>query len=215
MSRHEDRWGFDPGYARRAAPIVGALYDHWWRVAVAGAANVPEDGPAMLVAERTGPLGSDAGLIAAALQRARHPRRPRMLLPASSFDVPWLSIAARRLGGVPDTPANAERLLAEGHLVCVFPRREGFGTGAFAAIALGARAPIVPTAVVEERLPLGLPRPPGAVALPTRRRVAFGPAIPATGDPEDRAAVLALADEVRDKLQRAIYDALAQREETV
>ncbi|MEP6954806.1 MAG: lysophospholipid acyltransferase family protein [Solirubrobacteraceae bacterium] len=189
MSVHEDSWGFDPGYARRAAPLLGVLYDHYWRVTASGAADVPATGPVMLVANHAGPLPWDAVLVAAALQRAGQPRRPRLLVPDSAFERPWLSIAARRLGGVPDTPENAERLLAEGHLVCVFPegargarkpydrryRLESFGPGEFAEIALRTAATIVPTAVVgsEESYPRlgsvpGLGRALGAISLPRR-----------------------------------------------
>ncbi len=169
MSEHEDEWGFDPGYGRHAAPLLGALYDRWWRVVATGADHVPAAGPAMLVANHAGPLPWDAAMIAAALQRAGHPRRPRLMIDGAAFELPWVSAAVRRLGGVADTPGNAERLLAEGHLVCVFPegargarkpyarryRLEGFGPGEFAEIALRAGAPIVPTAVVgsEEAYP--------------------------------------------------------------
>jgi len=186
---HEDSWGFDPGYARRAAPLLGALYDRFWRVTATGAADVPATGPVMLVANHAGPLPWDAVLVAAALQRAGHPRRPRLLVPGGAFELPWLSIAARRLGGVPDTPENAERLVAEGHLVCMFPegargvrkpyerryRLEDFGPGEFAEIALRTGATIVPTAVVgsEESYPrLGavpvLGRALGGISLPRR-----------------------------------------------
>ena len=250
MSAHEDSWGFDPGYARRAAPLLGALYDRYWRVTATGAADVPATGPVMLVANHAGPLPWDAALISAALQRAGHPRRPRLLVAGGAFELPWLSIAARRLGGVPDTPENAERLLAEGHLVCAFPegvrgahkpyerryRLEDFGPGEFAEIALRTGAAIIPTAVVgsEESyprlgavpvvgralgglsLPRRLPNPLAAVPLPVRWRIDFGAPVSASGHAaeaaEDRSAVLELSDEVRGRLQQAIYDTLVKRE---
>ena len=249
MSLHEDSWGFDPGYARRAAPLLGVLYDHYWRVTATGAADVPAAGPVMLVANHAGALPWDAALISAALQRAGHPRRPRLLVSDGAFELPWLSIAARRMGGVPDTPENAERLLAEGHLVCVFPegargarkpyerryRLEDFGPGEFAEIALRTGATIVPTAVTgsEESyprlgavpvvgrvlgglsLPRRLPNPLAAVPLPARWRIDFGaPLVPARvpGAATDRTAVLELSDEVRDRLQQAVYDTLVKRE---
>jgi 1-acyl-sn-glycerol-3-phosphate acyltransferase len=249
MSMHEDSWGFDPGYARRAAPLLGVLYDHYWRVTATGAADVPATGPVMLVANHAGPLPWDAALISAALQRAGHPRRPRLLVADGAFELPWLSVAARRLGGVPDTVENAERLLTEGHLVCVFPegargarkpyerryRLEDFGPGEFAEIALRTGATIVPTAVTgsEESyprlgavpvvgrvlgglgMPRGLPNPLTAVPLPARWRIDFGaPLVPsrhAPGVTADRTAVLELSDEVRGRLQQAIYDTLVKR----
>jgi 1-acyl-sn-glycerol-3-phosphate acyltransferase len=250
VSEHEDSWGFDPGYARRAAPLLGVLYERYWRVTATGAGDVPAAGPVMLVANHAGPLPWDAALISAALQRAGHPRRPRLLVADGAFELPWLSIAARRLGGVPDTPENAERLLADGHLVCVFPegargarkpyerryRLEDFGPGEFAEIALRTGAAIVPTAVVgsEEAyprlgavpvvgralgglpLPRRLPNPLAAVPLPVRWRIDFGapiaPSRDAAGAGTDRTAVLELSDEVRERLQQAIYDTLVKRE---
>lgn len=248
MSAHEDAWGFDAAYGRRAAPLVGALYDHWWRVTATGAGHVPAEGPAMLVANRAGPLPWDAVMIAAALQRAGHPRRPRLLVGEGAFELPWISVAARRLGAVADTPGNAARLLSEGHLVCAFPegdrgarkpfarryRLEGFGRGEFAEIALGAGAVLVPTAVVgsEEAyprlgaipgvgrllggrsLPLALPNPLAAVPLPARWRIDFAAPVLPAGDAVDRAAVLELSDEVRARLQQALYDTLVKREAT-
>jgi 1-acyl-sn-glycerol-3-phosphate acyltransferase len=214
VSAHEDRWGFDPGFARRAGPLAGLLYDHYWRVAAHGAETVPREGPAMLVANRAGPVAWDALLIAGALQRARHPRRLRLLLGESTFALPWVSIAARRLGGVPETAGNAERLLREGELVCTVPSETAFGTGEFAATALRAGAPIVPVALARLPLPLGLPEPPVPMPVPPpgRWRIGFGAPIAAVGDADDPAAVLALADDVREQLRKAIYDTLARRE---
>jgi 1-acyl-sn-glycerol-3-phosphate acyltransferase len=151
---------------------------------------------------------------------------------------------------VPDTPENAERLLADGHLVCLFPegargarkpyerryRLEDFGPGEFAEIALRTGAAIVPTAVIgsEESyprlgavplvgralgglpLPRRLPNPLAAVPLPVRWRIDFGapiaPSRDAAGAGTGRTAVLELSDEVRERLQQAIYDTLVKRE---
>jgi 1-acyl-sn-glycerol-3-phosphate acyltransferase len=114
-----------------------------------------------------------------------------------------------------------------------------FGRGGFAATAIRAGVPIVPCGIVgsEEahprlgdlrllarvtRLP-GLPITPtfpwlgplGIVPLPSKWRIAFGPAI----DPSclgvaaagDRAAVLELAEEVRGRVQRLVHEQLIER----
>jgi 1-acyl-sn-glycerol-3-phosphate acyltransferase len=90
------------------------------------------------------------------------PRHPRFLALNWAFDLPWISSALRKVGGVVASPYNALRLLEQDHLVAVFPegvkgtgkpfseryRLQRFGRGGFVEIALRAGAPIVPVAVV-------------------------------------------------------------------
>ena len=90
------------------------------------------------------------------------PRAPRFLVLDWAFDLPYVSVAMRKLGGVPASPFNAIRLLEEDELVAVFPegvrgtgksyrdryRLQRFGRGGFVEIALRTGAPIVPVAVV-------------------------------------------------------------------
>jgi 1-acyl-sn-glycerol-3-phosphate acyltransferase len=90
------------------------------------------------------------------------PRPPRFMVLDWAFDLPYVSVAMRRLGGVPASPFNAVRLLEEEELVAVFPegvkgagksyrdryRVQRFGRGGFIEIALRTGAPIVPVAVV-------------------------------------------------------------------
>jgi 1-acyl-sn-glycerol-3-phosphate acyltransferase len=79
-----------------------------------------------------------------------------------AFDLPWVSVFIRKVGGVVASPYNALRLLEQDQLVAVFPegvrgtgkpyaeryRLQRFGRGGFVEIALRAGAPIVPVAVV-------------------------------------------------------------------
>jgi 1-acyl-sn-glycerol-3-phosphate acyltransferase len=90
------------------------------------------------------------------------PRHPRFLVLNWAFDLPWVSVLIRKVGGVVASPYNALRLLEQDHLVAVFPegvkgtgkpygeryRLQRFGRGGFVEIALRAGAPIVPVAVV-------------------------------------------------------------------
>ena len=90
------------------------------------------------------------------------PRQPRFLVLNMAFDLPWLSVAIRKVGGVVASPYNAIRLLEQDQLVAVFPegvkgtgkayderyQLQRFGRGGFAEIALRTGAPIVPVAVV-------------------------------------------------------------------
>jgi 1-acyl-sn-glycerol-3-phosphate acyltransferase len=255
-AREEDEWGFDEAFARSVQPALDVLYDRWWRVVAGGAEHVPETGRVLIVANHAGVLPWDAAMITTALGRGTHPRARsdiRFMVLDRAFDLPWLSAAVRRLGGVPASPYNALRLLEQERAVVAFPegakgigkpysqryRLERFGRGGFVEVALRARAPIVPCAVVgsEEIHPKlfelpGVARllrapyvpvtptfpllgPLGLVPLPSRWRIAFGPPIDLSGEgPEaadDRALVLEIAEEVRQRVQEMVYDELVRR----
>jgi 1-acyl-sn-glycerol-3-phosphate acyltransferase len=159
----EDEWGFDEGFTELVEPFFGFLYDRWWRVKVSGVHNVPPHGGAMLAANHAGILPWDATMISVALLREHPlPRHPRFLVLNWAFDLPWVSVFMRKVGGVVASPYNALRLLEQDQLVAVFPegvkgtgkpyseryRVQRFGRGGFVEIALRAGAPIVPVAVV-------------------------------------------------------------------
>jgi 1-acyl-sn-glycerol-3-phosphate acyltransferase len=159
----EDEWGFDEDFADLVEPFFGFLYDRWWRVQVEGARNVPAHGRALLAANHAGILPWDATMISVALLREHPlPRHPRFLVLNWAFDLPWVSVFIRKVGGVVASPYNALRLLEQDQLVAVFPegvkgsgkpygeryRVQRFGRGGFVEIALRAGAPIVPVAVV-------------------------------------------------------------------
>jgi 1-acyl-sn-glycerol-3-phosphate acyltransferase len=173
----DDEWGFDEDFADLVEPFFGFLYDRWWRVAVEGAQHVPAHGRALLASNHAGILPWDATMISVALMREHPlPRYPRFLVLNWAFDLPWISVFIRKVGGVVASPYNALRLLEQDQLVAVFPegvkgtgkpfaeryRLQRFGRGGFVEIALRAGAPIVPVAVVgsEEIYPkLGDMRP--------------------------------------------------------
>lgn len=209
----EDGWGYAPGLTEAVQPWLGALYDRWWRVHATGLENVPPQGRALVVANHAGVLPWDAAMIATAIRRSGSRADPRFLVEDWTYEVPWASVAIRRLGGVAASPYNALRLLEEDKVVVAFPegrqaarkehpyRLERFGRGGFVEVALRAQAPIVPCAVVgsEElypRLPsipllprlLGLPALPfgplGLVPLPSRWRISFLPPIHLEHPPE-------------------------------
>jgi 1-acyl-sn-glycerol-3-phosphate acyltransferase len=159
----EDEWGFDEEFAEMVEPFLGFLYDRWWRVRVEGVHNVPAHGRAMLAANHAGILPWDATMVSMALLREHPlPRHPRFLVLDWAFDLPWISIFIRKVGGVVASPYNAMRLLEQDQLVAVFPegvkgtgkpfaeryRLQRFGRGGFIEIALRTGAPIVPVAVV-------------------------------------------------------------------
>jgi 1-acyl-sn-glycerol-3-phosphate acyltransferase len=159
----EDDFGLDEEFAEAALPFLEFLYDHWWRVHVEGVTNVPAHGRALLVANHAGILPWDAAMIGVALQREHPlPRYPRFTVLDWAFELPYVSVAIRKLGGVPASPYNALRLLEEEELVAVFPegtngtqklyrdryRLRRFGRGGFVELALRTGAPLVPVAIV-------------------------------------------------------------------
>jgi 1-acyl-sn-glycerol-3-phosphate acyltransferase len=118
-------------------------------------------------------------------------------------------------------------------------RLRRFGRGGFVATAIRARAPIIPVSVVgsEEIYPMlgdlapaarlfGLPYfpltpfwpwlgPLGMIPLPSKWRLQFHPPVDVTGltprSAEDQHLVMSVADDVRDTIQRGIYDNLKLR----
>jgi 1-acyl-sn-glycerol-3-phosphate acyltransferase len=230
----EDEWGYDAEFARLVQPVLDFAYDRWWRVTTVGVGNVPPVGRALIVANHAGVLPWEAAMMATALRRglpAPARRDPRFLVLDGAFELPWISIAVRRYGGVPASPYNALRLLEADHAVMAFPegaraadrprseryRLERFGRGGFVELALRTRSPIVPCAVVgsQEIYPrLPFVGSVGLVPLPSRWRIAFGEPIVLDHPPEaadDRALVLECSDAVRDRIQEMVYENLIQR----
>jgi 1-acyl-sn-glycerol-3-phosphate acyltransferase len=210
----EDVWGYDDEFTGRVETLLGFLYDRWWRVTAVGAERVPAQGPALLVANRSGDAPWEALMVARALER-----RPRALVDAGAFEVPFLGAALRRLGAVAANPPNALRLLGEGHRVLVLPRstkdRARYEVGrlgrfGIARIARDAGAPVVPVAIVgaEEAYTVPVLGNLGLATLPSRWRIEFG-------DPVDVGSFdqpLEAAEAVRERIQSMVHDNLVRRE---
>src|SRR3954451_5759264 len=159
----EDEWGFDEEFVHMLEPLLGFLYDRWWRVQPTGVENVPAQGRALLAANHAGILPWDATMMGLAIQREHAlPRYPRFLVLNWAFELPYVSVAIRKFGGVVASPYNSVRLLEQDRLVVVFPegakgagkpysqryRMQRFGRGGFVEVALRTGSPIVPVAVV-------------------------------------------------------------------
>lgn len=166
-----DDFGRDPIATARWEWVLDFLYSRWFRVEATGIGHVPAHGPALLVANHAGSLPYDSAMVMHAIRRDHPARRDvRPLVEDAVFHLPWLGPLMNRIGGVRACPENAERLIAKGEVVAVFPeglkgmgklwrdryRLQRFGRGGFVKLALRTGAPIIPVAVVgaEEALPL-------------------------------------------------------------
>lgn len=160
----EDEWGFDEEFAETVFPVFEFLYEHWWRVEVSGIENVPAHGRGLIVANHAGSIFPfDATMIGMSVMKEHPlPRWTRALVLDWAFELPFVSLFLRKIGGVPANPENAIRLLNQDQLVMVFPegvkgtgkpfsqryRLARFGRGGFVQMALETGAPIIPVAVV-------------------------------------------------------------------
>ena len=166
-----DEFGMDEVVLRRARTLLDLLYERYWRVSLKGLENVPDLGPCLLVANRSGLLPYDGLMVSHAIYR-NHPRHvyPRFFVADWLITLPFVQSYLARLGGVRACRENAERLLESKHFVVVFPegvkgaakvfreryRLQRFGRGGVVRVALENGVPIVPIGVVgaEEAHPI-------------------------------------------------------------
>jgi 1-acyl-sn-glycerol-3-phosphate acyltransferase len=167
-----DEFGFDPHFNNAILrPLLRFFFKSWFRVEVSGIENLPDTGPALVVANHAGVLPFD-GLMTSVAVHDEHPahRDLRLLAADMVFDLPMVSEAARRAGHTMACTTDAHRLLAAGELTAVFPegykglgkrfkdryRLQRFGRGGFVSAALRTKSPIVPCSIVgsEEIYPM-------------------------------------------------------------
>ncbi len=243
-----DAVGFDPEFVHEAIAPALWLYRHYFRVEARGLEHLPE-GPSLVIANHSGQLPLDGVMIGlAALLEADPPRYLRAMAEFWVPTLPYVSIFFSRIGQLVGTPENARRLLDQGEAVLVFPegvrginkpitqayQLQRFGLG-FMRLALEAKVPIVPVAVVgaEEQYVslanleglgrrLGMPALPvvpqllvpalGLLPLPTRYHVEFGAPLTFTGLPdEEDAEVEAKVRQVTAALEGMLREGLARR----
>ena len=168
-----DEFGFDPELTESVVlPMVRQLYRHWFRTEVLGVHNLPAESGALIVANHAGGLWALDGVITATAVHDETPnhRFLRMLAADLVFSTPGLAPLARKTGSTLACNPDAERLLAAGELVGVWPegfkgigkpfaeryKLQRFGRGGFVSAALKTGVPIVPTAIVgsEEIYPM-------------------------------------------------------------
>jgi 1-acyl-sn-glycerol-3-phosphate acyltransferase len=166
-----DEFGMDEVSLRRVRPLLDLLYERYWRVEICGVERLPETGPALLVANRSGLLPYDGLMLAHGIERL-HPyhERPRFLVADWLITLPFVQPYLARLGGVRACRENAERLLEAKRFVIAFPegakgaakvfreryRLKRFGRGGVVRVALEHGVPLYPVGLVgpEEAHPI-------------------------------------------------------------
>ena len=165
-----DEYGFDPEVTDRfVMAALRPIAEKWFRVDVLGADNVPAEGGALVVSNHSGTLPMDALMTLFSVHEATG-RHLRPLGADLVFRLPVISSMARRSGATLACLEDAERMLAGGELVGVWPegfkgigkpygeryKLQRFGRGGFVSAALRTQVPIVPLSVVgaEEIYPL-------------------------------------------------------------
>ena len=158
-----DDFGLDLDALETARPAFDFLLDRWWRAGLLHASRVPEAGPALVVANRSGLLPWDGLMLAHALERlCPAAGRPRFLVADWLMALPFVHPAVVRYGGVRACPENTSRLLRAGARVIAFPegqrgaakvfreryRLRRFGRGGVVRVALRAGVPLLPVGVV-------------------------------------------------------------------
>ncbi|HEX5059007.1 MAG TPA: lysophospholipid acyltransferase family protein [Kofleriaceae bacterium] len=234
-----DLFGLHPPAVERAVAAGAPFYDHYFRVDSRGVEQIPETGPAILVANHGGVLPLDAAMLC--LDVLRQTRRlPRAIADHFVPRLPIVGTLFARIGVVSGARRNVERLLERGELVAIWP--EGVTGPAkpfrsryqiqqwrvgFAELAIRYRAPVIPAAVVgaEESWPMAkklpglrwfgvpyMPIPAFPVPLPTKLYIRYGQPIRFDRVAADDPAVVAEeAHRVRVAIEQLIDETREER----
>jgi 1-acyl-sn-glycerol-3-phosphate acyltransferase len=165
-----DEYGFDQEVAERLLlACLRPIAEKWFRIEARGIDNLPADGGALVVSNHSGTLPVDGLMTMFTI----HEHTGRFLRPLGAdlvFRMPVVSSLARKGGATLACTEDAERMLAGGELVGVWPegfkgigkpfreryKLQRFGRGGFVASAVRTGVPIVPLSVIgaEEIYPL-------------------------------------------------------------
>ena len=164
-----DAFGFHADYVRRALLPMKWVYRSYFRVQCFGIEKVPATGRLFLIANHSGQLPLDGGMILLSMIFDKEPPRiVRTMVEKWVASIPFVSYVFARWGQIIGIPDNCRELLDEDEAILVFPegvrgisktydqayQLQDFGLG-FMRLALEKGVPIVPVGVVgaEEQLP--------------------------------------------------------------
>lgn len=158
-----DEFGADAGLLARAAPLLDWMYERYWRVEVQGIDRVPDRGPVLFVANRSGMLPYDGIMLAHIVERLIPGLgRPRPMVADWLITLPFVQPFLARMGGIRACRENADRTLRTGRSVIAFPegakgatktfreryRLKRFGRGGVVRAAIDNGVPLVPVGIV-------------------------------------------------------------------
>ena len=238
-----DSFGASAEGAALGLAATRLLYERYFRVESEGIDQVPASGPVIVAANHSGSLPLDAFMLCADLLRNTDPPRPpRPVIDRFVPKLPFVGTFFSRVGAIDGARRNVELALERGELVVVFPegtpgigkpfseryRLQPWRVG-HVELALSARAPIVPVAIVgaEEQMPtlakldlhpFGAPYLPIVATpfpLPVKYRIRYGAPIALheelDGDPRDPALLAAGAARIKAEVQAMIDEGLRTR----
>lgn len=239
-----DQFGFDAQTLIAIAPFMVWLYRYYFRCETFGAEHVPK-GRMMVIANHSGQLPFDGAMIITSfILEPNTPRLLRGMVERWTAEIPFFSTLLSRAGQVVGNPSTCQKLLEQDAGVIVFPegvagiaklfseryQLTNFGSG-FMRLALSAKAPIVPVALIgaEEQAPaianlapiakkLGLPALPLVFPqivpfpLPVKYRIYIGEPLIFAGDgTEDDDEINAMVEKTKATIKKMIDHGLAQR----
>ena len=185
-----DEWGFDPDFVAVLSPLLEAR----WRIKVEGAENIPDEGGAVLVANRRFGMSEPFAVASGVWQSTG-----RIVRVLGVPDIAPIGPFLRRMGAVQDRPDELAGVLRAGQLALVFLDRQ---------LRMGARVGHLGRDAIAPAVELGIPVLPVAVIgreLSRRWTVEIGePASPRTTTGAGPLAVAETTDSVRAEIQEII-----------
>lgn len=157
-----DRFGSDPSFYQRQGRSTFRFAEKvYWRIESRGFEYLPRDGPAIIVGPHRGFMPLDAVMMFHLVYRYTG-RVVRFLIHPTLVKFPFQAHFFQRMAGVMACKTNAERVLADGDILGVYPEgiagafklyREAYNLGVFgrahyARWALKHDVPVVPFVIV-------------------------------------------------------------------
>ena len=156
-----DAFGLDRKYLAAWGWWFAFLRNIYWRIEHEGMENIPSTGSALFVSNHRGFMPLDA-VMHLSLVLTHRQRVIRFLIIHTLLRTPVMADFLTKVGGVIANQENAERLVANGELIGLFPegirgtftpykqthQLRDFAKSAFVKMAIENQIPIIPTAVI-------------------------------------------------------------------